>query len=111
MTQPAFYLFSPSREDANRLGMGEWCDWLWSKGSVQVVNDISAASEGIFISFSQVHEERDTLPDLEGRADRWLALDRQGNVFSSCLVAKKAGVDRLLHARLLDVMYTINGYE
>ena len=26
MTQPAFYLFSPSREDANRLGMGEWYD-------------------------------------------------------------------------------------
>ena len=74
-----------------------------------VVNDISATSERIFISFSQVHEERDAIPDLEGRADRWLALDRKGNVSSSCL-AKKTGVERLLHARLIDVMYTINGY-
>lgn len=60
--------------------------------------------------FSPVREERDTLPDFEGRADRWLALDSKGNVSSSFLVAKKAGVDRLIHARLIDVMYTLNGY-
>jgi len=104
MTQPAFYLFSPSREDAIRLGMGEWYDWFQSQENVQVVNDISAVSEGVFISFGPVREERDTFPDLEGRADRWLALDSTGNVSSSCHVAKKAGIDRLLHARLIDEM-------
>jgi len=104
MTQPAFFLFSPSCEDARRLGMGDWYDWFQSQEGVQVVEDTRDVSGGIFISFRPVREEADTFPELEERAARWLALDSDGNVSSSCLVARNAGVDRLLHAQLIDEM-------
>lgn len=104
MTQPAFYLFSPSREDAIRLGMGGWYDWFQSQENVQVVDDTREVASGVFLSFTPICKEEDTFGELEGRAQRWMALDCEGNVSSSTILAKKCGVDRLLHAALIDEM-------
>ncbi len=104
MTQPAFFLFSPSQKDAHRLGLGGWYDWFRSQEGVRVVDDTREVADGIFLSFTPISEEEDAFAELEGRAQRWLALDSEGNVSRSTLLAKKCGVDRLLHATLIDEM-------
>ncbi len=104
MTQPAFFLFSPSQKDARRLGLGGWYDWFRSQEAVRVVDDTKEVGEGVFVSFTPICKDEDTFAELEGRAQRWLALDYEGNVSSSILLAKKSGVDRLLHAVLIDEM-------
>ncbi len=104
MTQPAFFLFSPSQKDARRLGLGGWYDWFRSQEDVRSVDHTREVGEGVFVSFTPICEEEDTFAELEGRAQRWLALDSEGNVSRSTLLAKKCGVDRLLHATLIDEM-------
>ncbi len=103
MTKRTIFLHSPSRRDAGLLGLGDWYEWFKSQGKIQEVYNTEAVSEGgIFVSFSPVCEEMDTFPELEGKAERWLALDSVGNATESCRIAEDAGVDRLLHAQLAD---------
>ncbi len=104
MNHPAFSLFGPSRDAAQRLGLGDWYDWFKSQSQARVVSDPREVNGGVFVSFNPVREIADTFPELEGRAQRWLALDSAGNASSSCLLARKAGVERLLHADLVDEM-------
>lgn len=71
---------------------------------MRFVGDTGEVAGGTFISYSPVCKEEDVFPELDGRALRWLALDATGIVSSSCLLAKKCGLGRWLHAQLIDKM-------
>ena len=102
--KPEVFLYGPSKSEAIRLGLGNWFERLSSHEQVTTVEDLDLVEEGIFISFNPIRSREDAFPELGERVRRWICIEDDDSFVEGCRIAKKEGVDRLIHTRLIDEM-------
>lgn len=61
-------------------------------------------NEGIFISFNPIRVPEDAFPQLGERVRRWICIEDDDSFPEGCRIAKEEGIDRIIHARLIDEM-------
>ena len=98
------YLYGPSKGEAIRLGLGNWFERLSACEEVRTVDRPDLVAEGVFISFNPIRTREDAFPQLAGRARKWICIEDDDSFVEACRIAKKEGVDRLIHTRLMDEM-------
>ena len=102
--KPKVFLYGPSKSEAIRLGLGSWFKRLSSHEEVTTVEGLDLANEGIFISFNPIRVPEDAFPQLGERVRRWICIEDDDSFPEGCRIAKEEGIDRIIHARLIDEM-------